>query len=50
MGGVIMDWKDIGKKIGIGAGFAFVAYILSGDASSLAIGLLVIYLEFRLKK
>lgn len=45
-----MDWKDISKKIGIGAGFGFLAYLLSGDGSSLAIGLLVIYLEFRFRR
>ena len=30
--------------------FALVAYILSGDASSIAIGLLVMYLEYKLGK
>ena len=30
--------------------FALVAYILSGDASSIVIGLLVMYLEYKLRK
>ena len=47
--GVDMDWKDIGKKVGIGIGFAFLAFLISGDASSIVIGLLVMYLEFRLR-
>lgn len=41
-------WKRIGKAAGVGAVFAFVSYIISGDASSMALGLLVAYLEFRL--
>jgi hypothetical protein len=30
--------------------FALIAYILSGDASSIVIGLLVMYLEYKLRK
>ena len=30
--------------------FAIIAYVLSGDASSIAFGLLVMYLEYRLSK
>ena len=46
--GVEMDWKNIGKKVGIGVGFALLAFLISGDSSSIVIGLLVMYLEFRL--
>jgi hypothetical protein len=41
-------WLRIGKSLGIGILFALIAYILSGDPSSLVIGLLIAYLEFRL--
>lgn len=40
-------WKRLGKAIGIGALFAFVAFLISGDNSSLPLGLLVAYIEFR---
>ena len=40
-------WLRLGKSIGIGALFALVAFLISGDNSSLAFGLLVAYLEFR---
>ena len=43
-------WMRLGKAVGIGALFAFVAFLISGDASSLPLGLLVAYLEFRLDK
>lgn len=43
-------WIRIGKAIGIGALFALVAFLISGDNSSLALGLLVAYLEFRFSK
>jgi len=35
------------KAIGIGALFGFVAFLISGDNSSLPLGLLVAYLEFK---
>lgn len=41
-------WMKLGKALGIGALFALVAFLISGDNSSLALGLLVAYLEFRL--
>lgn len=41
-------WLRIGKALGIGILFALIAFILSGDPSSLVIGLLIAYLEFRL--
>jgi hypothetical protein len=40
-------WLRLGKAVGIGALFALVAFLISGDNSSLAFGLLVAYLEFR---
>jgi hypothetical protein len=30
--------------------FAIIAYVLSGDASSIALGLLVMYLEYKFMK
>ncbi len=41
-------WMRIAKSLGIGALFALVAFLISGDASSLPIGLLVAYIEFRM--
>lgn len=41
-------WLKLGKSIGIGALFALIAFIISNDPSSLALGLLVAYIEFRL--
>lgn len=41
-------WMRVAKAVGVGALFAFVAFLISGDNSSLALGLLVAYLEFRL--
>jgi len=41
-------WTKLGKSIGIGALFALAAFLISGDASSLPLGLLVAYLEFRM--
>lgn len=40
-------WLRLGKAVGIGALFALAAFLISGDNSSLALGLLVAYLEFR---
>lgn len=41
-------WMKLAKAIGIGALFSIVSFLVSGDASSLPLGLLVAYLEFRL--
>ncbi|MEK6910072.1 MAG: hypothetical protein AABW61_03290 [Candidatus Aenigmatarchaeota archaeon] len=41
-------WPRVGKAIGIGALFAIIAFLISGDSSSLPLGLLVAYLEFRM--
>ncbi len=41
-------WMKVGKALGIGALFALVGFLISGDASSLPLGLLVAYLEFRM--
>lgn len=41
-------WIKLAKSIGIGILFALGAFILSNDTSSLALGVLVAYLEFRL--
>ncbi len=41
-------WMRLGKAVGIGALFALVSFLISGDTSSLPLGLLVAYLEFRL--
>lgn len=41
-------WMRLAKAVGVGALFTFVAFLISGDNSSLALGLLVAYLEFRL--
>ena len=41
-------WMRLAKSIGIGAVFALVAFIISDNSASLALGLLVAYLEFRL--
>ncbi|MFH0929133.1 MAG: hypothetical protein V1818_02125 [Candidatus Aenigmatarchaeota archaeon] len=44
------DWKKIVMPIVWGMLFTLLAYILSGDASSIVIGLLVMYLEYKLRK
>jgi len=42
-------WKKIAWSLGLGVVLGFVAFVLSGEGgSSLALGLLVAYLEFRL--
>jgi len=41
-------WMRLGKAVGIGAVFAIVAFLISGDTSSLPLGLLVAYLEFKI--
>jgi hypothetical protein len=45
-----VDIQKLVKALGIGILFGFVAFIISGDASSAPLGLLVAYLEYRLKK
>lgn len=44
------DWKRYVMPIVWGMLFTLLAYILSGDASSIVIGLLVMYLEYKLRK
>jgi len=46
-GGKKMDFKKIVIAVVIGFVFAFIAFALSGDNSSIVIGLLIIYLELR---
>ena len=43
-------WLDYIKILIYGFVFGVIAYVLSGDASSIALGLLVIYLEYRFMK
>ena len=44
-------WKKVAWSLGLGIIFGFIAFALSGEGgSSLALGLLVAYLEFRLSK
>lgn len=43
-------WVRLGKAVGIGALFALAAFLISGDTSSLPLGLLVAYLEFRMSQ
>jgi len=43
-------WGNYLKAIVFGIIFAIIAYILSGDASSIVVGLLVMYLEYKLGK
>jgi hypothetical protein len=44
------DLKSLGMPIVWGIIFMLIAYILSGDASSIVAGLLVMYLEYKLRK
>ena len=44
------DLKSLGMPVVWGIIFTLIAYILSGDASSIVIGLLVMYLEYKLRK
>jgi hypothetical protein len=44
------SWLNYLKIFIYGIIFAIVAYILSGDASSIALGLLVMYLEYKFMK
>ena len=41
-------WLRLGKALGLGAGFALVGYFISGDTSSVPLGLFVAYLEFKM--
>jgi len=42
-------WKKIAWAVALGIVFGFISFLLSGEGgSSLALGLLVAYLEFRL--
>jgi hypothetical protein len=43
-------WLNYLKILIYGIIFSIIAYILSGDASSIALGLLVIYLEYKFMK
>ena len=45
-----IDFLKYIKILIYGMIFAIVAYVLSGDASSIAFGLLVMYLEYKLSK
>ena len=40
-------WLDYLKILIYGIIFAIIAFVLSGDASSIALGLLVMYLEYK---
>ena len=44
------SWLDYLKILIYGIIFAIIAYVLSGDASSIALGLLVMYLEYKFMK
>jgi hypothetical protein len=44
------NWLEYVRILVYGIIFAIVAYILSGDASSIALGLLVMYLEYKFMK
>ena len=45
-----LGWIEYLKAIVFGIVFAFIAYIFSGDASSIALGILVMYLEYKFMK
>jgi len=44
-----MDWKNAAKSIGIGLGFAFLMYVLTEYSGSLAIGLLLAYVDYQIR-
>jgi uncharacterized membrane protein YdjX (TVP38/TMEM64 family) len=44
------SWINYLKILVYGIIFAIIAYVLSGDASSIALGLLVMYLEYKFMK
>lgn len=45
-----IDFLKYIKILVYGIIFAIIAYVLSGDASSIAFGLLVMYLEYKFMK
>jgi len=45
-----VNWMEYLKAAIFGIVFAFIAYIFSGDPSSIALGLLVMYLEYKFIK
>ena len=45
-----IDFLKYIKILVYGIIFSIVAYVLSGDASSIALGLLVMYLEYKFMK
>lgn len=45
-----IEWKKILKSVLFGVIFGFVSFMISGDGSSVVVGLLVAYLEYRLIK
>jgi hypothetical protein len=45
-----MKWLDYLKIFAYGLIFAIIAYVLSGDTSSIVIGILVMYLEYKFVK
>jgi len=45
-----LGWMEYLKILLFGMVFAFLAYVFSGDASSIALGLLVMYLEYKFIK
>jgi uncharacterized membrane protein YdjX (TVP38/TMEM64 family) len=45
-----IDFLKYIKILVYGMIFSIVAYVLSGDASSIALGLLVMYLEYKFMK
>lgn len=48
--GFQFNWKKFTRAIAFGLAFGFIAFILSADGGpSVALGLLVIYLEYKLK-
>lgn len=45
-----LRWIDYLKIVVFGIVFALIAYIISGDMSSISLGLLLMYLEYRFMK
>jgi hypothetical protein len=45
-----MKWLDYLKIFIYGLIFAIIVYVLSGDTSSIVIGILVMYLEYKFMK
>ena len=44
------NWIEYLRILIYGIIFAIIAYILSGDTSSIALGLLIMYLEYKFMK